>query len=62
MVAGETPVTSNVARPRKEIGWLIEAWESTQGEGRSDRPVIDTDEREETRIGVNSGEDRIVKQ
>lgn len=41
---------------------MIEASECTEGEGRSDRPVIDTDEREEKRIGASSGEDRILKQ
>lgn len=30
---------------------MIEASECTEGEGRSDRPVIDTDEGEEKRIG-----------
>lgn len=41
---------------------MIEAAECTEGEGRSDRPVIDTDEGEETRIGTSSAEDRILKQ
>lgn len=41
---------------------MIEASECTEGEGHSDRPVIDTDEREETRIRASSGEDRILKQ
>lgn len=62
MVASETPVTSNEARPRERIGWLIEASECTEGEGHSDRPVIDTDEREETRIGASRWKDRILKQ
>lgn len=35
---------------------MIEASECTKGEGRSDRPVIDTNESEERRIGA-SGED-----
>lgn len=41
---------------------MIEASECTEGEGRSDRPVIDTDDGEETRVGASDGEDRILKQ
>lgn len=52
MVARVTPVTSNAPRPWDGIGWLIEASECMEGEGRGDRPVIDTDEREETRMGA----------
>lgn len=36
MAVSKTPVSSNVARPREEIGWLIEA---SEGEGDSDKPV-----------------------
>lgn len=62
MVASETPVTPNVARPRKEIGWLIEASESTEGEGRGDSHVIDTDERGKEDRSERRLEDRILKQ
>lgn len=31
---------------------MIEASECMEGEGHGDRPVIDTDEREETRMGA----------
>lgn len=41
---------------------MIEASECTEGEGHSDRPVIDTDEREETRIRASGGEDGMLKQ
>lgn len=41
---------------------MIEGSESAEGEGRSDSPVIDTDEREGRRRGASSSKNRILKQ